>query len=134
MEEQKKLHPPKSPIGKALGYTLNNWENLLVFLEDPKIPLDNNISERALRTIALGRKNFLFVGNEQAGRNLAILQSLVSTCEANGVNPQSYLSDVLIRVQTHPASQIDDLLPQNWASLFRETLDHISSPPQEKTS
>lgn len=64
--------------------------------------------------IALGRKNFLFVGHDEAGRNLAVLQTLVSTCLANGMNPQTYLTDVLIRIQTHPQSQIDELLPWNW--------------------
>ena len=76
--------------------------------------LHNNPSERALRAAALGRKNFLFVGNDTAGENLAGLYSLISTCEANGINPVEYLADVLMRVQTHPASRIDDLLPRNW--------------------
>jgi transposase len=87
---------------------------LTLFLTDPHLPIDNNASERALRVCALGRKNFLFVGNDRAGENLAGLYSLIATCEANGVNPVDYLADVLIRVQTHPASRIDELLPQNW--------------------
>jgi transposase len=62
----------------------------------------------------LGRKNFLFVGTNEAGENLAGLYSLIATCEANGVNPVDYLADVLIRVQTHPATRIDDLLPHRW--------------------
>ena len=103
-------------MGKAIQYTLKNWKSLICFLGDAKLSLDNNISERALRTIALGRKNFLFVGNEKAGRNLAMLQSIVATCEANGINPQSYLTDVLTRIKTHPSEDIEDLLPQNWAS------------------
>jgi transposase len=60
------------------------------------------------------RKNFLFVGSDEAGENLAGLYSLIATCEANGVNPVDYLADVLLRVQTHPASRIDELLPHNW--------------------
>lgn len=116
LDQQQKLHPPKSPIGRAFTYTQNNWQSLLTFLEDPKIPLDNNCSERALRGIAIGRKNFMFVGSEQAGKNLAILQSLVATCELHKVNPQEYLTDVLLRIQTHPNSRIDELLPQNWQS------------------
>jgi len=62
------------------------------------------------------RKNFLFVGHHEAGENLAGLYSLIATCEANGVNPIEYLTDVLIRVQTHPASRIDELLPHRWHS------------------
>jgi transposase len=71
-------------------------------------------SERALRVAALGRKNFLFVGTDHAGENLAGLYSLIATCEVNGVNPVAYLADVLLRVQTHPASRIDELLPHRW--------------------
>ena len=74
----------------------------------------HNASERALRVAALGRKNFLFVGHDEAGENLALLYSLIATCEANEVNPVAYLADVLLRVQTHPASRIDELLPHNW--------------------
>jgi transposase len=70
-----------------------------------------------LRKAALGRKNFLFVGHEAAGENLAGLYALVSTCEANGVNPEEYLADVLLRVQTHPQSRISELLPHEWKRL-----------------
>ncbi len=90
------------------------WDALTLFLTDPHLPIDNNASERALRVAALGRKNFLFVGTDEAGENLAGLYSLIATCEANGVNPVEYLADVLIRVQTHPASRIDELLPHHW--------------------
>jgi len=68
----------------------------------------------ALRKVALGRKNFLFVGHQAAGENLAGLYALVATCEANGVNPEQYLAYVLLRVQTHPNSRIDELLPHRW--------------------
>ncbi len=74
----------------------------------------NNASERALRVATLGRKNFLFVGTDEAGETLAGLYSLIATCEANEVNPVAYLADVLLRVQTHPAARIDELLPHNW--------------------
>jgi transposase len=114
LDAERPRHPPKSPLGEAIGYALNQWKELTLFLTDPHLPIDNNASERALRTCALGRKNFLFVGNDTAGENLAGLYSLIATCEANGVNPVDYLADVLIRVQTHPASRIDELLPQNW--------------------
>jgi len=67
------------------------------------------------RGLALGRKNFLFVGSDEAGENLAGLYSLIATCETNGVNPVDYLADVLLRLQTHPASRIDELLPHNWS-------------------
>ena len=69
---------------------------------------------RRLRIIALWRDNFRWVGHDESGHNLAILQTIVATCVANDVNPQDYITDVLLRVQTHPASQIDELLPMNW--------------------
>ena len=106
--------PPKSPIGQAISYALGQWDALTLFLTDAHLPIDNNASERALRVAALGRKNFLFVGHDEAGENLAGLYSLIATCEANEVNPVEYLADVLLRVQTHPASRIDELLPHRW--------------------
>jgi transposase len=114
LEEEAPSHLPKGPVGKAIGYFSGNQESLERFLTDPKIPLDNNVSERQLRLIALGRKNYLFVGNDDAGRNLAVNQTLVASCVNVGVNPQEYLADVIIRIQTHPMSRIDELLPHNW--------------------
>jgi transposase len=70
---------------------------------------------------ALGRKNFLFVGTDHAGENLAGLYSLIATCEANDVNPVEYLADVLVRVQSHPASRIDELLPHRWTPPIANT-------------
>ena len=107
-------HPPRGPMGEAIGYALSQWNPLTLFLTDAHLPIDNNASEAALRIAALGRKNFLFVGSDHAGENLAGLYSLIMTCEANGVNPVAYLADVLLRVQAHPASRIDELLPHNW--------------------
>jgi transposase len=106
-------------MGEAIGYALGQWDALTLFLTDPHLPVDNNASERALRVAALGRKNFLFVGSDEAGET-AGLYSLIATCEANGVNPVEYLADVLLRVQTHPASRIDELLPHNWTPLRPE--------------
>jgi transposase len=114
LTEQQTLHTPKSPMGKAISYAIANWKALTEFQNDPKILLDNNLAENALRIFALGRKNFLFVGHDQAGENLAILQTIVSTCRLHGVNVYDYIKDVLIRVQTHPAARIDELLPFNW--------------------
>ena len=114
LRAQQDQHPPKSPMGTAVRYALNNWTELTRFLDEARLPPDNNRSESALRIVALGRKNFLFVGHEEAGQNLAGLYSLVATCEANGVEPISYLTDVLGRVRSHPAKQLDDLLPHKW--------------------
>ena len=120
IEEQPK-HVPKGPLGQAVSYALNQWERLLCFLDNVNIPVDNNASEAALRVVALGRKNFLFVGDVEAGDHLATLYSLISTCEARDIDPVAYLKDVLTRVDSHPASRIDELLPQNWAPPLRWT-------------
>ena len=120
-------HLPKGPLGSALSYALKQWEALCRFASDEKLPLDNNRAEGALRKAALGRRNFLFVGHEAAGENLAGLYALVATCEANGVNPEGYLADVLLRVQTHPNARIDELLPHAWA--LRRAADSAPAVP-----
>jgi transposase len=105
---------PRSAMGRAIRYLLNHHRALGCFLRFATIPPDNNIAEASLRRIALGRSNFLFVGHEDAGHNIAGLYTLVASCEKHGVNAIAYLTDVLTRVQTHPASRIHDLLPHRW--------------------
>jgi len=113
--EKKEVMPPQGATGKAITYAENQWKSLCVFLTNPCVRLDNNLSENALRIVAIGRKNFLFVGHEEAGQNLAILQTITSTCRLHNVDAYEYIKDVLIRIQTHPSSKIDELLPQNWS-------------------
>jgi transposase len=120
VEEQPK-HVPKGPLGQAISYALNQWDRLLCFLDNVNVPVDNNASESALRVVALGRKNFLFVGDVEAGDHLATLYSLVATCEARDLDPVAYLKDVIMRVDTHPASRIDELLPHKWSPPLRWT-------------
>jgi transposase len=105
---------PRTKLGEAANYLLANFRELGRFLRDPKLAPDNNRAEAALRRVALGRKTFLFVGGKRGGENLAILYSLVTSCEQNGKNPLAYLTDVLLRVADHPASKIDELLPDRW--------------------
>ena len=102
--DQKPRHPPKSPISTAIRYALNQWRELGRFLDDARVPLDNNASERSLRRVALGRKNYLFVGDVEAGKSIAGLYTLVSTCEARGINPFAYLADVIPRAGSSQAS------------------------------
>ncbi len=113
--KQQDLHPPKGPLGSALGYLLHQEQALRRFLDDPKGPLDNNVAEHALRIIALGRKNFLFAGHDEAAQNFAVVHSLVSTCQLHGVNPRAYIADVLVRAQT-PGITPDDRMPWNWTA------------------
>jgi transposase len=125
LEEHKDRVVPSSPLGTAIAFAINQRASLRTFLNDPRVPLDNNVAERALRVIALGRKNYLFVRSADTGRNLAILQTICHTCVLHRVNPYEYLEDVLVRVSEHPASKIDDLLPAAWAQrhdvAFRNT-------------
>ncbi|MDP2340439.1 MAG: transposase [Deltaproteobacteria bacterium] len=116
LDDQLSRHPPKSPIGVAIRYGLKRWAELGRFLDDARVPLDNNASERALRRVALGRKNFLFVGDVVSGCNIAGLYALAATCEARGINPLEYLTDVISRIGDHPAAKLDDLLPGSWAA------------------
>jgi transposase len=105
---------PKSPLGLAIGYARNQWRALNRFIENGALEADNNAAENAVRPIALGRKNYLFVGSEHGGRRAAILYSLIRTCERHQVNAWEYLRDVLVRISTHPASRIGELMPHVW--------------------
>jgi transposase len=104
----------KSEIGKALAYALNHWQALTRFLEDGRICLSNNAAERALRGVAVGRKNWTFAGSDRGGERAAATYTLIETCKLNGVDPQAWLADVLARLPDHPAKRITDLLPWNW--------------------
>lgn len=123
LDEMAERHAPKSPLGSAVSYARNQWDRLQPFLDDVRIPLDNNASERALRIVALGRKNFLTVGDEDAGDHLAGLLSLVATCDAHDIDPITYLRSVLLQIDDHPASRIDDLLPHKWSPPITWTED-----------
>lgn len=106
---------PKSPMGTAIQYMLNQRSRLELFLSDPRIPLHNNSSENRLRVVALGRKNYLFFGHPRAGRNIAGLYSLVGSCIANEVEPTAYLTAALTRVRDASTDEeLDALLPDRW--------------------
>ena len=107
-------HSPKSKMGVALKYAANQRDKLEQFLSDPKLELDNNRAERALRIVALGRKRSLFAGSSEHAQNLAVLHSIVATCRMHGANAYEYIKDMLVRTQTHPASRIDELMPWRW--------------------
>ena len=107
-------HEPRSAPGRAIAYLLKNRAALTLCTRHPTLPLDNNIAERSLRRVAMGRANFLFVGHEDSGHRHAVLYTLINSCQQNGKNPVDYLSDVLTRIDDHPARQIEDLLPHRW--------------------
>lgn len=105
-------------MAKAIGYLRNQHRALRRFLEDGRIPIDNNACERGIRPIAIGRRNWLFAGSMRGGRAAAVVFSLAESCRLAGVDPVDYFADVLVRVGSHPASRVEDLLPENWARLF----------------
>jgi len=105
---------PKSNIAKALNYYMGLAPYLVNYIDHPDARLDNNVAERGLRPLTIGRKNWLFVGSEDSGSSAATILSLVQTCRNLGINPQEYLEDILRRIMSHPAKQIDQLLPDSW--------------------
>lgn len=107
---------PKSPIGNALNYSLENGEALLRYTDDPILNIDNNTAERAIRAIAVGRKNWLFLGSDDGGRAAAIHFSLIASAKRHGLDPFAYLRDLLRRIPTHPNRDIESLLPDRWAN------------------
>ena len=110
-------HLPQSPMRKAINYTLALWEELNTYLQDGRLPIDNNLAENAIRPIALGRKNWLFVGSEDGGHTAAVLMSFCISCRKNKINTWKYLKDILQRIQSHPASRLAELLPDQWMRL-----------------
>jgi transposase len=110
--------PPRGALAEAIRYALTRWTALCCFLDDGRIALDNNTVERAIRPIALGRKNHLFAGSDGGAARWAVVASLLATAKLNNVEPFSYLRDVLERMSNgHPMSRLDGLLPWNWAQL-----------------
>jgi len=105
---------PKSPLGEALHYALHNWTALVRYTEAGFLAIDNNVAEREMKRIAIGRKNWLFVGSAQGGQTAAVLFSFTSTCQRLGVEPWAYLRDVLSRLPTTPTAQLVELLPDRW--------------------
>jgi transposase len=105
---------PKHPMAEAIHYALNQWAELNVFCSDGAIPLDNNVSEREMKRVILNRKNSLFVGNPRGGRTAAILASLTSTCRRHEVDPQLYLTQLLMNLPQAKMSELSDWLPDQW--------------------
>ncbi len=118
---------PKSPLGRAIRYTLHNWKALNRYTEAPWLNIDNNHSERQIKQLVIGRKNWLFAGSENGARNAAILFSLVVSCKLAGVDPFAYFRDVLTRIQTHPGDHVHELIPREWKVRFGTVLSHAAA-------
>jgi len=107
----------KSELAQAFRYMRARWTALVRCFDDGRLALDNNPAERALRCVAIGRKNYLFAGSDAGGRRAAAIYSLIESAKLNGLNPQHYIADVLARIADHPARRIAELLPWNWQPL-----------------
>ena len=103
----------KSDVAVAIRYALQRWSALLRYCEDGRVEMDNNAAERALRAVALGRKNYLFAGSDAGGERAAAIYSLLGSAKLNGIDPEAYLSAVLRRIADHPINRIAELLPWN---------------------
>jgi transposase len=104
----------KSETAKAIDYSIKRWEVFTRFLDDGRLCMSNNAAERALRVVAVGRKNWTFAGSDEGGRRAAAIYTLIQTARLNEIDPQAWLADVLARLPDHPASKVADLLPWNW--------------------
>ena len=111
--ERKKLSP-KGPLAKAIDYQFNHWKAFTRFLDDGRICLSNNAAERAIRGIAVGRRNWTFCGSDTGGHRAAVMYTLIETAKLSDVDPKAWLADVLARIADHPMHRLDELLPWNW--------------------
>jgi transposase len=114
LDAESEIVLPRSPMGLAIGYAQNQWTALNAYVTQGCLAIDNNAAERALKRVAIGRKNWLFAGNDAAAQNHARLWTLIASCERHGVCPQRYLTNVLATIGTTPADELSQLLPDVW--------------------
>jgi transposase len=114
LQEQLPQVTPGTPIYKAITYALNRWEQLCVYTTDGMLSIDSNEIERQIRAVTIGRKNYLFAGSHRGGERAAIMYSLLGTCKLQGIDPATWLNDVLHRLPQHPEERLLELLPQFW--------------------
>jgi transposase/regulator of replication initiation timing len=117
LRARKTAYLPRSPIAQAIRHALKIRRELTRYTTDGRLPIDNNLAENGIRPIALGRKNWLFLGSETGGETAAILMTFCATCRKLKINTWEYLTDVLQRINTHPMSKIDELLPDRWKEI-----------------
>jgi transposase len=125
---------PKNPLGEAAGYARNLWAALQVYTTAGFLEIDNNAAERALRAVAIGRKNYLFFGSDLGGETAAVLYTFTQTCQALGIEPWRYLRDMLERLPCWPEDRLEELLPDRWAAGERDAVAELTtgtgrSPP-----
>ena len=120
LDQQAEELLPKSPLRAAVQYARNQWEALCRYTEHGDLTIDNNLSERTLRCVAVGRKNWLFAGSDRGGQTAATLFSLIATCKLRHVDPYHYLRDILTRLPQQDVTSVDDLLPDHWLTQHPE--------------
>jgi len=125
---------PKSTLAEALGYALNNWSALVRYTEAGFLSIDNNVAEREMKRIAIGRKNWLFVGSPAGGQTVAVLFSFTSTCQRLQVEPWAYLQDVLTRLPGMPVGQLGELLPDHWQAARQTQTATAPASPKAATA
>ncbi|WP_034885863.1 IS66 family transposase [Ensifer aridi] len=106
--------PQKQKLAEAMRYALSRWAALSVYIDDGRVEIDNNIAERAMRPLGIGRKNWLFAGSDKGGERIANILTIIETTKLHGHNPEAYLTDVLTRIQNHPKDRLEELLPWQW--------------------
>jgi transposase len=111
---------PKSPVGQALQYVLPRWDGLIRYCENGALSIDNNLSERSVRPVAIGRKNYLFLGSDCGGKAAAVLYSVMASAKANQVEPFAYVRDLLVQLSRHSPPPAADLLPDAWLTAHPE--------------
>ncbi len=116
-EQQLACLSGKSDLAKAFRYFLNRWAAFTLFLADGRVAIDNNVAERAMRPIGIGRKNWLFAGSDAGGETLAKAMTIIETAKLSGLDPQAYLADVLARINDNKNNRLHELLPWNWKPL-----------------
>ena len=114
LSEQRQKLARADVTAKAIDYALSNWRGLTRYLDDGHVPIDNNAAENAVRPLAVGRKNWLFVGSQQAGERAGVVMSLIESAKLNGHDPWAYLKDVFERLPTLKQRDLTQLLPHNW--------------------
>ena len=117
----------KSDLAKAFRYILSRWEAFTLFLEDGRVAIDNNPAERAVKPIAVGRKNWLFAGSNSGGETLAKAMTIIETAKLSGLDPQAYLADILGRINDHKINRLAELLPWNWKPLAAATENQMAA-------
>jgi transposase len=136
LQQQQLSTSAKSTFGKAIFYCLNNWEALTQYVNDGRLSIDNNHSEREMKYIAMGRKAWLFFGSDQGGKNHATILSILATCRRHNVEPWAYLTDVIQRLAENPNENLEDLLPYKWKAKYpqRTSAEIMAFSPTPKVA